>query len=97
MAIPSRAPGPRIPARALAASTRLALRDEQKARELWTLDLRRWLPDGRDDPETVLLKVTVEEAEYWERGRGAALALISAASEPQSVRIKSPPSPRESS
>jgi general stress protein 26 len=42
------------------------LRDPVKARELWTTALLAWLPNGMDDPEAVLLKVTIEEAQYWE-------------------------------
>jgi general stress protein 26 len=71
------------------------MRDEDKARELWSLGLRPWLPFGCDDPEAVLLKVSIEEAQYWERGRGEAIRLTAAAREPHSVRIKSAP-PRES-
>ena len=72
------------------------LRDEEKARELWTPTLRPWLPYGRDDPEAVLLKVTIEEAEYWERGRGEVIPLTAASREPHSVRIKSQRASRES-
>jgi general stress protein 26 len=72
------------------------LRDEQKARELWTLELRPWLPCGRDDPETVLLKVTIEDAEYWERGLEAPIPLLSAPREPRSVRIKGAHTPQGS-
>lgn len=72
------------------------LRDDEKARELWTPGLRPWLPCGRDDPETVLLKVTIEEAEYWEGGRGEVISLAGAARETHSVRIKSRRAPRES-
>jgi general stress protein 26 len=64
------------------------LRDEEKARELWKPGLRPWLPHGREDPEAVLLKVSIEEAEYWERGRGEVIPLIAPAREPHSVRIK---------
>lgn len=72
------------------------LRDEEKASELWTLALRPWLPYGRDDPETVLLKVTVEEAEYWDPARREAVALLGSARERGSMRIKAPRSPQES-
>jgi len=72
------------------------LRDEDKARELWTPGLRPWLPYGRDDPEAVLLKVTIEEAEYWERGRGEMILLSAASREQHNARIKSPSPARES-
>jgi general stress protein 26 len=41
------------------------LRDEEKMRELWTPWIKPWFPEGLDDPDLVLMKVTVTEAEYW--------------------------------
>ncbi|HXS26436.1 MAG TPA: pyridoxamine 5'-phosphate oxidase family protein [Steroidobacteraceae bacterium] len=72
------------------------LRDDDKAGELWRPGLRPWLPHGRDDPEAVLLKVSIEEAEYWDPGGGRMIPLITAAREPHSVRIKSSGAPRQS-
>ncbi len=51
------------------------LRDEAKVRELWSVELLPWLPNGMDDPEVVLLKVVVEQAEFWEHKRWQALPL----------------------
>lgn len=45
----------------------VVVRDRAKARALWTEDQRVWYPDGLDDPDLALLKVTVERAEYWDR------------------------------
>jgi len=42
------------------------LRDLAQARSLWSSSLLPWVPDGVEDPELVLLKVTVEEAQYWD-------------------------------
>jgi len=67
------------------------LRDEAKARELWTPALRPWLAGGIDDPEVVLLKVTVEEAEYWDTQRRAVLPLYRAAHRSEHARIQNPP------
>ena len=67
------------------------LRDPSKARELWTTSLVQWVPDGVEDPELVLLKVTVEEAEYWDATRGESLSLFSAAAEPRSGKVSIPP------
>jgi len=72
------------------------MRDEEKARELWTPALRPWLPHGRDDPEAVLLKVTIEEAEYWERGRTEVIPLAVVTRELHDVRIKSQRASQES-
>jgi general stress protein 26 len=46
-------------------------RDKNKMEELWHLFLKAWFPDGLDDPKLALLKVTVEEAEYWDAPAGA--------------------------
>jgi general stress protein 26 len=40
--------------------------DKAKARELWTPVHRAWFPDGLDDPDLALVRVTVEDAEYWD-------------------------------
>ncbi|HZT03244.1 MAG TPA: pyridoxamine 5'-phosphate oxidase family protein [Steroidobacteraceae bacterium] len=42
------------------------LRDEEKARELWTQRVKPWFPSGLEDPDLGLLEVTVDEAEYWD-------------------------------
>ncbi len=42
------------------------VRDRAKADELWQPLLKAWFPQGLDDPEVALLKVTVEQAEYWD-------------------------------
>ncbi len=48
-------------------SGRAALvRDRAKIRELWSPLLKAWFPDGVDDPELALLRVEVEQAEYWD-------------------------------
>lgn len=41
------------------------LRDEEKMRALWTPWVKPWFPEGLADPNLVLLKVTITEAEYW--------------------------------
>lgn len=40
--------------------------DRAKMEELWTPWLKPWFQDGLDDPELVLLKVHVDEANYWD-------------------------------
>lgn len=42
------------------------VRDTGKARELWQPYLRAWLPKGVDDPEVALIRVRVDQAEYWD-------------------------------
>jgi general stress protein 26 len=40
--------------------------DKNKIEELWNPVLKAWFPNGTDDPEIALLKITVEKAEYWD-------------------------------
>ena len=48
-------------------SGRAALvKDRQKIEELWNPILKAWFPYGLEDPTLSLLKVTIEEAEYWD-------------------------------
>lgn len=42
------------------------MRDQAKINELWSPALRAWFPKGPDDPNLALLKVTVNQAEYWD-------------------------------
>lgn len=41
-------------------------KDREKIEELWSPELKAWFPDGLEDPHLTLLKVSVEEAEYWD-------------------------------
>lgn len=42
------------------------LRDKEKIRDLWNPMYKAWFPGGADDPEIRVLRVDVDEAEYWE-------------------------------
>jgi general stress protein 26 len=42
------------------------VKDRQKMEELWNPAYKAWFPDGLDDSDLALLKVTVEHAEYWD-------------------------------
>ena len=39
--------------------------DRQKMRELWSPIAAAWFPGGADDPNLALLRIDVDEAEYW--------------------------------
>lgn len=43
------------------------VRDQAKAKELWTEDQRAWFPRGLEDPDLGLLRIEVEQAEFWDR------------------------------
>ncbi|KAA0687052.1 pyridoxamine 5'-phosphate oxidase family protein [Azospirillum sp. Vi22] len=42
------------------------VRDRDKIRFLWRDILSTWFPQGVDDPDLALLKVSVDRAEYWD-------------------------------
>lgn len=42
------------------------VKDRAKIEELWSPILKAWFPEGLDDPHLCLLKVPVEQAEYWD-------------------------------
>jgi general stress protein 26 len=52
------------------------VRDEAKKRELWSPVYKIYFPNGVDDPNVALLKVTVKQAEYWSSGSNAVGRLI---------------------
>ena len=41
-------------------------KDRAKIEELWNPIHKAWFPEGLDDPRLCLLKVSVEQAEYWD-------------------------------
>jgi general stress protein 26 len=51
--------------------------DNDKLAELWNTFAEAWLPGGPDNPDAVLLRVDVEEAEYWDTPGGKVASLIS--------------------
>lgn len=40
--------------------------DPAKIQELWDPSYQRWFPGGLTDPHFALIRVSVEQAEYWE-------------------------------
>ena len=42
------------------------IRDRELIRGMWSEMLRIWFPKGQDDPELALIKVTMQDAEYWD-------------------------------
>lgn len=47
------------------------VRDREKIKELWSPALKAWFPKGLEDPDIALLKVSVEQAEYWDSSSSA--------------------------
>jgi general stress protein 26 len=56
------------------------VRDRAKIDELWKPEFKMWFPEGKDDPEIALLRVSLEKAEYWDSPSstiGFALSFVS--------------------
>ena len=59
--------------------TAVVVEDDEKLKELWNTFAEAWLPGGPEDPNAVLIKVDVEEGEYWDTPGGNIASLISLA------------------
>jgi general stress protein 26 len=57
----------------------MVTRDKSKIDELWTADMKAWFPEGKEDPNVALLKVTITKAEYWDAPNSLAVHLYSLA------------------
>lgn len=42
------------------------VRDQNKIEEFWRPEFKMWFPEGKDDPDIALLRVSLEKAEYWD-------------------------------
>jgi general stress protein 26 len=40
--------------------------DDGRKRRLWSTMNQAWFPDGPDDPDVALIKVTISHADYWD-------------------------------
>ncbi len=51
------------------------VRDREKTGELWAPPFKAWFPHGPNDPDLVLLRVEVQQAEYWDSAAGRMVPL----------------------
>jgi general stress protein 26 len=42
------------------------VQDHSVIAQYWTESMRVWFPKGKNDPDIAMLKVTVDQAEYWD-------------------------------
>lgn len=52
------------------------VRDKAKMEELWNPILKAWFPDGLETPGICLLKVTAEQAEYWDSSNSKIVQIV---------------------
>ena len=50
--------------------------DREKIDELWNPFYKAWFPEGQTDPNIRVLKVSVEQAEYWDSSSSAIVHLV---------------------
>jgi general stress protein 26 len=53
-------------------------RDADLIRRLWSPTYRAWFPEGKDDPEATVIRVSVERVDYWEPPRSSLMRLVQA-------------------
>jgi general stress protein 26 len=51
--------------------------DTAKLQELWNTFAEAWLPGGPEDPNAVLIRVDVDQAEYWDTPGGKIASVVS--------------------
>ncbi len=52
------------------------VRDRKKIKEMWKPFYKAWFPNGEDDPDLALLKVTPTSAEFWDSPGGKVGGLL---------------------
>jgi general stress protein 26 len=52
------------------------VRDRALIEEKWTDDLEAWFPEGKDDPNLTLVKVTPDRGEFWDGGSSTIVSAI---------------------
>ena len=51
------------------------VRERSRSKELWDPNYKNWLPQGLDDENLILMKIVVQQAEYWDTAQGRMVAL----------------------
>ena len=52
------------------------VRDHVRIKQLWDGSYTSWCPGGLDDPNLILLKITVNQAEYWDASQCQMVELL---------------------
>jgi general stress protein 26 len=55
------------------------IEDKAKMEKLWNPAYKAWFPDGLEDPEIALIKVSIQKAEYWDSHSSPVVHLIGVA------------------
>ena len=52
------------------------IKDEDKAKELWTAWAKTWFTEGTSDPELTIIKVVPEDIYYWDTKNNKMVSLL---------------------
>lgn len=52
------------------------VRDHVIAKQLWDPSYASWLPGGPEDPDVILLKVDIQQAECWDATKGRMVPVL---------------------
>ncbi len=52
------------------------VQDREKIEERWNPIYKTWFPKGLDDPTLILLRVSVEQAEYWDSSSSTVVQVV---------------------
>ncbi len=50
--------------------------DKERIERYWNSFIKAWFPEGKDDPNLILLRVKPEEAHYWDTKDGQLVSLL---------------------
>lgn len=53
------------------------VQDRGKMKELWNPNYKAWFPRGLEDPDLALLRIKLEQAEYWDSQKEMMAQIIS--------------------
>lgn len=69
------------------------LRDPGHVRDLWAREHKAWFPAGKNDPELAVLRVQLDEVEYWDPAANSMVPLEIQAAQPAQPEPAAPEAP----
>jgi len=52
------------------------VRNQAITKQLWQPDYTSWFPQGLEDPDLILMKIIVQQAEYWDAAQARMVPLL---------------------
>jgi general stress protein 26 len=51
-------------------------RDQQEIDDMWSAFVKTWFPEGKDDPNLIIIRFKPESGHYWDTQHGKAAQLL---------------------